>query len=304
MMRPLNSIGLYLGLLAMCSTSFGQQPAQQGGVPRVANVPPPVQGQNAPQGGPQVEMKISPQVEAILQTWEQKTSDISRMKGKYRRYVYDHIFLVEKRAYGEYWFESPDKARMDFYPDKELPNPPQQKIGSKVFQIQADRGETWLCTGKEILDINHDEKTYDRFQIPVAFQGQNITNGPLPFLFGMKAEEVKKKYMMSLGDMHKPEEGKIHIVATPMVPALRREFQRAEILLNAETYLPSGVKLWDPAGSKETVYVFWEPERNFRTWLNDPFRINLRGWKLINDHKAPADENNREARQPNGVMIK
>lgn len=303
MMRPLNSIGLCLSLLAMCSTSFGQQPAQQGAVPRVANIPPAVPGQGAQQGGVQVEMKISPQVEAILQTWEQKTSGIERMKGKYRRYVYDHIFLVEKRAYGEYWFESPDKARMDFYPDKEIPNPPQHKIGDKLYQVEADRGETWLCTGKEILDISHAKKTYDRFQIPVAFQGQNITNGPLPFLFGMKAEEVKKKYMMNLGEMHKPEEGRIHIIATPLVPALRREFKRAEILLNSD-YLPTGVKLWDPAGSKETVYVFWEPDKNFLKFLNDPFRINLRGWELINDHKAPADENNREAQRPNGVMIK
>ena len=260
-----------------------RQPAQVARNPR-----PPQPGANGP-----AQVQISPELEQILQIWEQHTDKIERMQGVFRRYEYNKVFQIEKRAIGKYWYERPDKARMDFQPDPEIPDPPTHVIGQMTFTVQPDETKSWICTGQEILDIEIKNKQFNRVQIPVSFQGENIRNGPLPFLFGMKADQVKEKYLLSLGADHAPQEkGIIHIVAYPLAPSLRREFSRAEVRLDARTFYPEGVKLWDPAGNKETVYAFYKPEVNkFQIWGRSPFKVNLRGYTLLEDLKAPPEDN-------------
>ena len=53
--------------------------------------------------------------------------------------------------------------------------------------------QRWICTGKQIFIIHDDTKIYDKIDIPAQQQGKNIMNGPLPFLFGLKAEQAKAR---------------------------------------------------------------------------------------------------------------
>ncbi|HSG73234.1 MAG TPA: hypothetical protein VLA12_22655, partial [Planctomycetaceae bacterium] len=64
--------------------------------------------ENAPANAP-----IDPQLAQILKTWENKTSGITKLSGTHRRFVYDFVFEVEKRADGKFYYESPDKGRID-----------------------------------------------------------------------------------------------------------------------------------------------------------------------------------------------
>jgi len=274
---------------------IGQPRGQQG--PRVATAQPGATGQRPQQpagNGPRVEIKVSQQMMQILEAWEQRTAKIKRMKGQFSQMEYDAVFKVEKRAVGKYWFEGPDKARLDFGADSKLPDPPQNKIGNVIYTVQAADPKVWICSGDEILDIDIKERTYDRVQIPVSSRGENIQNSPLPFLFGMKANEVIKRYRLAIGSMHDPANGKVHIVAYPLVAAMRREFSRAEIVLDATTFHPTALKLWDPSGNKETVYVFYKPIVNDFIGGILPlstFKPRLSGYKLLNDFKAPTQAN-------------
>ncbi|MGE4001241.1 MAG: hypothetical protein AB7I48_13585, partial [Planctomycetaceae bacterium] len=192
-------------------------PAQQGqprpnGFPQ----PPSTPGSSGvqPAGTAQLQPEAQPvvvdpqELERVLVDWEKKTARITKLRGEHERYEYDSAFEVEKRAVGSFWFESPDKGRIDFNVDHQptIPNPPEnpRKIGKSgsPFRIVASEPAIWSCDGAMILSVNVNGKTYDKLDIPIHQRGENIVDGPLPFLFGMKAEKVKSRYRMTLGDKH------------------------------------------------------------------------------------------------------
>lgn len=269
----------------------------QSNPPRVAvkpNAVPPGSQQAAADQGPQVILQTPKEMEPILKLWEQKTAGIKSIKGDFKRITYDQVFNVEKWATGEYWFEAPDKARMDFNPDERIvkwieANPGKTATvvrNEQTFQVKPENKESWICTGEDILSINHEDKQISRMEIPANYRGQRITDGPMPFLFGMKAESVKQRYAMTFGAMHDPQK-QVHIVAFPLVEALQREFSRAEILLNPTTFMPTAVKLWDPVGTKQTTYTF-DPPQPFSVInkLSPPWQPKLFNYKVIHDQKA------------------
>lgn len=258
------------------------------------------QGSSTASVGADVQMEIrqerpSPEMMLLLQEWESRTSGIDTLQGSFRKYDYDFVFLTEKRAIGKYWFGSPDKARMDFQSDPDVPKlpadpntgKPQHEAYGKSFSVVGHDNKSWICTGKEILEIDHDNKHYNRMEIPAQFHGQRITDGPMPFLFGMKAQSVSQRYKLAFGSRHDPSQ-QIHIVAYPLVPGLQKEFRKAELFLNPETYLPQAVRLSDPSGNMETVYVFYEPAPfKLVDRINGPWKVYLGPpWKLIHDRKV------------------
>ncbi|HUG18784.1 MAG TPA: hypothetical protein VMM56_07380, partial [Planctomycetaceae bacterium] len=67
----------------------------------------------AQSGTAEVRPGVDPQLEKILKDWENKTKGITKLSGTHRRFVYDFVFEVEKRADGKFYYESPDKGRID-----------------------------------------------------------------------------------------------------------------------------------------------------------------------------------------------
>lgn len=239
---------------------------------------------------PQVEFKISKELEDLLVVWEQQSSKVNRLRGDIRRFTYDSVFSVEKRAVGVFWYQNPDLGRIDFgsvkVPDPGI-NPDKKDANGKPYTIESDVPQRWICTGKQIFIIHDDKKLYDKIDIPAQQQGKNIINGPLPFLFGLKAEQAKTRYMLSLGDKHFPQgkveklaNGKtrqwppqVHIVAVPKLEVDAREWSRAEVMLDASTFIPMAIKLFNPQGTMETVYLLAPSgiKVNEAIWVNNPF---------------------------------
>ena len=292
---PSLAVAAVMALLPVIANGQGSSP------PRVAVRPGTTQPGTQPavaEQGPQVIIQTPEALEPILKLWEQKTAGITSIKGDFERITYDYVFNVEKRATGEYWFETPDKARMDFHPDKRIiewieKNPGKTPIidrNGEKFQVAPDEPSSWYCTGEHILSVKHNEKQIERMEIPQNYRGQRITDGPMPFLFGMKADAVKQRYAMTFGTMHDPQK-QIHIVAKPLVIALQREFSRAEILLNPVTFMPTHVKLWDPVGTKQTTYIFESPKpfNIFQQKIAPPWQPRLIGYDIIIDQKAEPD---------------
>lgn len=237
------------------------------------------------------------ELEPILREWEEKTAIITKLRGAHQRYEYDEVFGIEKRAVGEFWYQSPDKGRIDFKAPDELPDPPvnprKKTARGEPYQIQAEDPLTWNCDGRSIVQIEHTPKTYGMAEIPPQNQGQNIMDSPLPFLFGMKADKIKQRYRLSLGSQHgktgSDGRKKYHVVALPLLQSDARNWQRAEVILDAQYCLPSAIRLIDPGGTKETVYVFplGSMKANEKFWINDPFKMSLRGYKLVEKQTAP-----------------
>jgi TIGR03009 family protein len=250
------------------------------------------------------EVSISPELEMLLQTWEKKSSEVNRMKGEFQRIVYDKVFESAHCANGRYFYEAPDKGRMDLSPDASVvSNPPRQVTKQNItYTQQADEPHTWICDGQQILDIDISKKQYNRVQIPAHYQGKNITSSPLPFLFGMKSDKMKERYILEIGGFH--DQAKvIHIVAFPKLQSEQREYRVAEVLLDPVEFMPRAVQLTDPTGNKQTVYMFTRHDKVSIPWLPPgPFNPPLFGLKLIHDEEAPPPlerEGNRD-----GILIR
>lgn len=314
---------------------LAQQPRPAGNTtipPRTANVP--AQGVAAPQGQPQSavqgeipvinrglkERVIDPQMQQILEIWERHTGKFTRMEGEFIRYEYDDVFLVEKQTSGNYYYEAPDHGRIDFKPMSAQTTPDgangfrvvegkvlHRKDG-KDYSVVPGAEERWICNGQELLSIDVSTKTYRRIGIPEQYRGDAIRNGPLPFMFGMKAQDVIDKYDLDFGPMHDPRGEKtpnrvIHIIAYPLMETQRREFQKAEVLISSQTFEAIAIKLFDPSGNKETVYKFTKHGAPKLPWLNNKFSENMFGYKCILDETAPPKrETNRV--DPNGTVIR
>ncbi len=256
-------------------------------VPSATNAQDPANKLQRPQAQAMRVQQVSPELEKVLVNWEKQSGKIEKLEGSHQRFVYDPTFLVEKRAKGYFYYEAPDKGRIDLEPVPINPNEVSRKKDpntGEVYKITPDRPEKWVCDGKNITLVEIASKTYEKIPIPPEKQGHNIMEGPLPFLFGMPAEQAKMRYKLTL-EANQPN--RIQIKAEPLWPVDAQNYKEAQIILNPANYLPTAVKLTAPGGNQETVYVFSSLEVNKKTnplkfWEEkDPFNPKLAGFKQL-----------------------
>ncbi len=232
-----------------------------------------------------------PRMEIILKNWETSSAKIKSLHGKHIRSRSNSVFGTDARATGKFYFEAPDKGRIDLTgkpPAKGDASSLTTKEG-KPYTWIADRDEKWVCDGKQILVINDAEKQYESIPLPEEMRGKNIIESPLPFLFGMKAADAKKRFQMELIG-YDPKTRVAQITAIPLQNRDAQNFIRAEIHLDTMTYLPKYVALTDPAGTIVTRYIFQDvkvDDANIITQLGeifgrgDPFAPSLRGYQKV-----------------------
>jgi len=258
--------------------------------------------------------KIKPELESLLTAWEKHTQGVQRLNGGFRLYTYDQVFQTETRAEGKFWYQSPDKGRMDFSPadlsrvereNGKLVNKSKTAPNGAPYEVKAKEAEIWNCSGNEILQINPVKKEYNRIAIPPQYQGESIKESPLPFLFGLRKAEAMERYMMDLGPVHgKTPRGfkgpVIHVIALPLREQDSREWSRAEVLLDSQTFLPQSIRTFDPAGTSENVYAFADVEVNSKWLFKDPFSLNVSSLKLIHDRSAQPQQTGSVPAAPAG----
>lgn len=240
---------LAAGLLSHSATTL----AQQGGT-----------GQRPPAGAQPADLvvpRVSPELEQILIEWSRASAGIKKLQGEHYRFVYDTVFEVEKRAHGYFYYEAPDRGRIDLAPAKIRSGEVSRRKGKKgqPYKLQADHEERWICDGKMIWRINDTEKSAEVYAIPEESRGQAIMDGPLPFLFGLPPEKAKRRFKFTI------EENSPQQVKLAVEPRLRQDaenWSKARIILKKDTWLPWAVQLMAPSGNEETVYTFDKMEIN------------------------------------------
>ncbi|MEX0717395.1 MAG: PASTA domain-containing protein [Planctomycetaceae bacterium] len=274
-----------IGSIVASGVAFAQRPAAPqpaGAQPRNQLQQVPLQVQNLP-----------PELEQILHNWSRSTQQIKELHGEHKRFVYDLVFETENWSTGAFYYRAPDMGRIDLEPFKyrstHVGNM-KDKAG-QPFKLVPAQPEKWICTGQRIMQVNEQEKQVDVYPIPLANQGENIMNGPLPFLFGMPPALAKQRYHLALLPKDNPQTCTIE--ARPRWKSDAEQYQKAFILLDKRTWLPIAVKLIDPAGTKETVYEFLNLEQpkeggfGAGIWKaifgdEDPFFVDPRKYKFVN----------------------
>ena len=260
-------------------------------------------------GGPQEgqNSQVNPQLWQELVNWEKFSAKVNSLSGSHRRFVYDRVFEVEKRADGKFYYEAPDKGRIDIT-EVELAEDEQSlrknKLG-KPYRLESDIPEIWICDGQQIAQGIVPQKIYSVFNIPAEQQGRNIMDGPLPFLFGLPANIAIQRYSITLLDQ--TAENYVSLRILPRRQQDLQSWREAEVILNRKNYLPIAVKMVDPTGNRETVYRFDELEPNrpnnpiFEIFGRTPFNIKLamKGFKEIKQNVAQQEGQPGAGPRPN-----
>jgi len=104
---------------------------------------------------------------------------------------------------------------------------------------KTDIAEKFVCTGTYLYQFLAAQKEIRAYEIPKPKPGQVGEDSFLGFLFGMKSEEAKRRYALTLA---KEDTWYIYVDVVPRFAADRADFARARLVLLKDTFLPR--QLW------------------------------------------------------------
>jgi TIGR03009 family protein len=213
-------------------------------------------------------------VDQLLKYWEQFSGRVQRYRCKFTRWEYDSSFgprdrdTARTRSEGEIRYEAPDKGL--FRVEKFAYYAPAAD-GAATYVANPDvHGEHWICNGKEILEYDYKNKHLKVQELPPDMQGSAIADGPLPFLFGAKAEKIKQRYWVRIIPPPQGKQGNEYwIQAYPKRRQDAANFKLVEVILDAKLFLPSAIQVYDRSYNartnfSRTVYVFDDRKVNER----------------------------------------
>ncbi len=276
-------IALVVCVLLVAGSALGQgvyQPAQPAAAPAGPDQPvvpqapvlqpAPAQSQGAPQT-PQPPFTLTKEEEAqldvALQAWQQHSDRVKSFRASFVRFEYDLVFGPADKPRnvdtGSIAFGAPDKG---------------------MFSVDKPRQEYWICDGKAIFEYDYPKQRVTEYKLPPELQGKQITNGPLPFLFGAPASHLRHRYYLRLITPANLAGKEIWLQAVPRFQQDAANFRCAELILDATTMNPLALQVHQPGGKNRAAYKFENVVVNDPLgWLKgDPFRaITPFGWTRV-----------------------
>jgi TIGR03009 family protein len=232
-----------------------------------------------PASPPPAEEKV---LDGHLQKWEEKMKDVTTLAAQLVRIDKNNTMGDVTKLVGVAYYMKDGKgptalnlAILELSPE-----------GKKEFQ------ERYVCTGDFIYDFKPGQKEIRYYEVPKPKPGQVADDNLLSLLFGMKAEEAKRRYALKLA---KEDQYYIYVDIAPRSAADRSDFQRARLVLNKSTFMPR--QLWfQHANGNE---VMWDIP-NLRTDVKLERRAfdapkAPAGWKLVPGEKQPQPRTVRPA---------
>ena len=215
------------------------------------------QGQPPRDAGPPFVLNAAQQqmLDRVLNLWEAKSKDVKTFKCHFTRWEYDPTFGpnggrdAKTQALGEIGYMAPDCG---VYRVTEMTAWNAQK---KAFQPIKQDLEHWVCDGKTIFEFAAAKRQLIVRPIPPAMQGNAITDGPIPFLFGAKADKLKQRYFLREATPSWVKNG-LMLEAHPRFQRDAANFHHAELILSDPDFLPYALQIYLPDGKTRTVYQF------------------------------------------------
>jgi TIGR03009 family protein len=236
-----------------------------------------------------------------LQMWEQESSQINTFNAESERWEYDAVFgpganTPMIKSMGSLSFSKPDKGsfrieKINRWTKKDPQSTAADAPGDWAHQPE-EIGEHWVCDGKAIYEYQHRDKQLVVTTIPPDMRGQNIVEGPLPFLFGAKADRLISRYWIRVA---RSTETEIWLEAYPRWPSDAANYNSVDVMLDRKTMQPKGIQVNLPGGQQRHTYIFNTKtmkvnEKNLGAWFTGLFsspRTPL-GWKKVMADQAAA----------------
>lgn len=236
-------------------------------------------------------------LDQILLKWEAQSDKVKTYSCTFTRWEYDQVYgnpadkMKKSEGTGKIRFKAPDTglyqvdSLQEFDPAK------------KVIKPKSEGLDHWICDGKAIWEYNAEKKQLIERRLPVELQGKAISEGPLPFIFGTKADQLKRRYW--LRDVTPTEDlgKKIWLEAVPRFQQDAANFSSATVILSDADCMPQNLRIMLPGGTSNTDYAFNGGKANgllsALDWVYpkiSPIMV-AKGWKhVVEEAPAPPGE--------------
>jgi TIGR03009 family protein len=240
--------------VAMAGWLSGVAAAQQPANPPAA----PQQPQFQPQAFPQLTPEQQAALDRLLAAWEARNASVTTWSCGFYKWEYNAWSpadaagerLAFAESSGEIKYATPDKGLFRVKESKQW-NPETRR-----YEVRGgEAGEHWVCNGTSIYEFRHAERQLRETKLPPEMRGKAISDGPLPFVFGAKAETLRKRYAMRIITPPGVAD-QIWLEALPRFQADAANFSKVELILQARDLMPFAIQVYKPGGQDRDVYQF------------------------------------------------
>ncbi|MFM8816810.1 MAG: TIGR03009 domain-containing protein, partial [Phycisphaerales bacterium] len=227
---------------------------------------------------PQLTPEQAAALDRLLAAWEARNAQVKTWSCEFYKWEYNAFGpvgaggdrLAFSESTGEIKYAMPDKGLFRVKESKQW-----NAQTSRYEQRPGDTGEHWVCNGTSIYEFRHGDRQLRETRLPPELRGKAISEGPLPFVFGAKADTLKKRYWMRI--ITPPDvRDQIWLEALPRYQADAANFSKVELILQVRDLMPFAIQISKPGGQDRDVYQFDQ-----RTNLID------KGLDLIRDFAKP-----------------
>jgi len=228
------------------------------------------------------EAKKREEMNLLLAEWEKESKKVTAL-----HVIFERVDRSEKwgdQVYqGQAFLQSPDLACLEF--NRAIPDAdgkPKLRVdakGQKVIDAEKIPFQRIVCTGKEVLQYEWDERAIYIYPLDKESRQKALQQGPLPFLFNMKAAEARKRYGMTLLDQNK-DWYRISIV--PREEIDKDRFEVAVVYLSKANFLPKNLVLHQIGLKDRQEFRFTTIDRNSeidQRFFNPVTEI--KDWKIV-----------------------
>jgi TIGR03009 family protein len=203
-------------------------------------------------------------MDELLGEWERRSATVKTLDAKFVREDIDAAWKDKTTYSGRAIMKSPNLAFLDL-----------QRVREDGKTLVPDN--QIRCTGTEVY--HYREATKQIFIYPLSEQDRQraLEEGPLPFLFNTRAEEIKRRYLLNL---HSETENSYIIQIIPRETIDRDYYSQAWVQLNKRTFLPDRLRLDSPNGKDTSTYRFTEIRSNVEVNDKNFAGMLLKGWKV------------------------
>lgn len=277
-----------------------------------ANAPPMAPAPVAPEWVARLTPEHNKYVDEILKFWESRSDSIEQYKCEFVRFEFDPIFGPKDPQTPKTWstgtiqYGKPDKGLFKIAQIKNYA-PPENPEGKPTYEIDKEAiGEHWVCDGKRIFEFDTRAKRVIERPLPPEMHGKAITDGPLPFLFGAKADKIKSRYWIHA--ITPPNvKGQYWLEAAPKMREDAGNFSKVTIIIDEKEFLPEGIRVYAPNaekgggrveyafskrevyGKKSTLQMNLAKLNVFQSEFYEP-KVPF-GWKKVTDNALLGDVN-------------
>jgi TIGR03009 family protein len=224
------------------------------------------QKQATPTKSPEELARLAQRMDVLMAAWEDRSAKVKELDAEFTRQDKSPAWQEEAEYKGRALLKSPDLAYLEF-----------EKFESA--QKKHVHHERIICTGKEVFHYQTASRQIFIYPLSKEERSRALEEGPLPFLFNMKADKAKQRYKMNL--LSENDLG-AWIQILPLEKIDQESFSKVYVLLNKQKFLPDRLILWAPNGKDTQDYKFKTIKMNSNIDVtNFEGKIPATGWDVV-----------------------